>query len=144
MRYQDLEFSIRRMKWNEMEFANELAAKEGWNPALHDAECFYRTDPDGFFVGLLDGNPPVGCISAVSYNGTFGFIGLYIVAAEHRGKGFGTALWRRAMHRLVGHNIGLDCVFGQQATYRKFGFTFAYRISRLHVIYLRNFSRHYM
>jgi hypothetical protein len=85
MRYQDLEFSIRRMKRNELDFAIQLAAKEGWNPGLHDAECFYRTDPNGFFIGLLDENQPVGCISAVSYNGTFGFIGLYIVAAEHRG-----------------------------------------------------------
>ena len=42
------------MKRNEMDFAIQLAAKEGWNPGLHDAECFYRTDPDGFFIGLLD------------------------------------------------------------------------------------------
>ncbi len=49
-----------------MDFAIQLAAKEGWNPGLHDAECFYRTDPDGFFIGLLDENQPVGCISAVS------------------------------------------------------------------------------
>ena len=105
MRYQDLEFSIRRMKRNEMDFAIQLAAKEGWNPGLHDAECFYRTDPDGFFIGLLGENQPVGCISAVSYNDTFGFIGLYIVAAEHRGTGFGTALWRRTMQRLVGPHL---------------------------------------
>src|SRR2546430_15254885 len=121
MRYQDLEFSIRRMKRNEMDFAIQLAAEEGWNPGLHDAECFYRTGPGGFFVGLLDENQPVGCISAVSYNGEFGFIGLYIVAAEHRGKGFGTALWQRAMQRLDGPNIGLEWVVGQQANYRKPG-----------------------
>jgi len=118
------------MKRNEMDFAIQLAAKEGWNPGLHDAECFYRTDPDGFFIGLLAENQPVGCISAVSYNGTFGFIGLYIVPAEHRGKGFGTALWRRAMQRLDGHNIGLDGVVGQQANYHKSGFNLAYRNAR--------------
>jgi GNAT superfamily N-acetyltransferase len=141
MRYQDLEFSIRRMKRNEMDFGIQLAAKEGWNPGLHDAECFYRTHPNGFFIGLLDENQPVGCISAVSYNGTFGFIGLYIVAAEHRGKGFGTALWRRAMQRLDGHNIGLDGVVGQQANYRKSGFNLAYRNMRYQGTDLRITSR---
>ena len=141
MRYQDLEFSIRPMKRSEMDFAVQLAAKEGWNPGLHDAECFYRTDPDGFFVGLLDENQPVGCISAVSYNGKFGFIGLYIVAAEHRGKGFGTALWQRAMQRLDGHNIGLDGVVGQQANYRKSGFNLAYRNMRYQGADLRSTSR---
>lgn len=124
-----------------MDFAVQLAAKEGWNPGLHDAECFYRTDPDGFFVGLLDENQPVGCISAVSYNGKFGFIGLYIVAAEHRGKGFGAALWRRAMQRLDGHNIGLDGVVGQQANYRKSGFNLAYRNTRYQGADLRSTSR---
>jgi len=141
MRYQDLEFSIRPMKRSEMDFAVQLAAKEGWNPGLHDAECFYRTDPDGFFVGLLDENQPVGCISAVSYNGKFGFIGLYIVAAEHRGKGFGTALWQRAMQRLDGHNIGLDGVVGQQANYRKSGFNLAYRNIRYQGADLQSTSR---
>ena len=141
MRYQDLEFSIRPMKRSEMDFAIQLAAKEGWNPGLHDAECFYRTDPDGFFIGLLGENQPVGCISAVSYNGEFGFIGLYIVAAEHRGKGFGTALWQRAMQRLDGHNIGLDGVVGQQANYRKSGFNLAYRNMRYQGADLRITSR---
>ena len=127
MSYEGLEFSIRRMKRNEMDFAIQLAAKEGWNPGLHDAERFYRTDRTAFFVGLLDGNQPVGCVSAASYNSTFGFIGLYSVAAEHRGKGFGTALWRRAMQRLDGHNIGLDGVVKQQANLSQVRIQLAYR-----------------
>jgi len=49
---------------SDVDFAIELAAKEGWNPGLHDAEYFYRTDPGGFFIGF-SGNNPVGCISAV-------------------------------------------------------------------------------
>jgi GNAT superfamily N-acetyltransferase len=114
------------MMRDEVDFAIELAAKEGWNPGLSDADCFYRTDPDGFFIGLLH-RTPVGCISAISYNGGFGFIGLYIVVPEYRGKGFGAALWRRAMQRLEDHNIGLDGVVLQQANYRKSGFKLAYR-----------------
>jgi Acetyltransferase (GNAT) family. len=120
------DFSIRIMTRGEVDFAIELAASEGWNPGLSDAGVFYQTDPDGFFLGLLGGKP-VGCVSAVSYEGAFGFIGLFIVVPEHRGKGFGRALWDRAMRHLAGHNIGLDGVVEQQANYRKSGFKLAYR-----------------
>ena len=57
----------------------EMAAREGWNPGLHDAACFYAADPGGFLVAR-HGGEVIGCISAVSYAGRFGFIGLYIVA----------------------------------------------------------------
>ena len=93
----------------EVEYAIGLAAAEGWNPGVHDAATFFAADPEGFLVGRLDGRP-VGCISAVSYGGTFGFVGLYIVEPEHRGKGHGLALWQAGMARLVGHNVGLDGV----------------------------------
>jgi len=119
-------YAVRTMQRDEIRFAIERAASEGWNPGRHDAETFYRADPDGFLVGLLDGEP-IGCISAVSYEGRFGFIGLYIVVASHRGKGYGLALWNAAMQRLAGHSIGLDGVLAQQDNYRRSGFTRAYR-----------------
>ena len=43
---------------------------------------------EGFFVGERDG-VPIGCVSAVRYGPGFGFLGLYIVKAKHRGQGFG-------------------------------------------------------
>ncbi len=109
-----------------MDFAIELAAAEGWNPGIHDANCFYYTDPDGFFIGLLNGRI-IGCISAVSYDGVFGFLGLYIIAPEYRGRGYGIRLWNKAIQRLEGHNIGLDGVVEQQPDYIKSGFKLAYR-----------------
>ena len=110
----------------EMDFAVDLAAAEGWNPGLHDAEAFRTADPGGFLIGLLDG-APIGCISAVSYDGRFGFVGLYIVAPPYRGQGYGLQLWKAAMRRLSGHNVGLDGVVAQQENYRRSGFALAYR-----------------
>ena len=78
----------------------------------------------------LVGDPPVGCISAVSYGGAFGFIGLYIVVPEHRRNGYGIALWRSAMARLAGRNVGLDGVPAQQDNYRRSGFRLAYGNAR--------------
>ena len=113
------------MRREELAFAIDLAAREGWNPGLHDAECFFPADPAGFLIGELAGEP-VGCISAVSYAARYGFVGLYIVRPEFRGQGYGLRLWRAAMARLHEHNVGLDGVVAQQSNYARSGFRFAY------------------
>ncbi len=122
----DQEFSIRQMNQAEVDLAIEWAAIEGWNPGLHDAECFHATDPDGFLIGYL-GDEPVGCISVVAYDATFGFLGLYIVRPEFRGQGWGRKLWQAGMARLGNRNIGLDGVVAQQDNYWKSGFRLDYR-----------------
>lgn len=119
-------YQIRIMTRREVDLAAEWAAEEGWNPGIHDADCFYYTDPDGFFIGELDGEP-IGCISAITYRDNFGFIGFYIVKPQYRGKGYGIQIWNRAMEYLKGRNIGLDGVVAQQDNYKKSGFKLAYR-----------------
>ena len=118
--------TIRTMSGDEVGLAIELAAREGWNPGLHDARCFFEADPGGFLIAEVDGGL-AGCLSAVSYDGRFGFIGLYIVVPQWRGQGIGWRLWRRGMERLAGHLVGLDGVPEQQENYRKSGFALAWR-----------------
>lgn len=120
------EFIVRNMSAGEVELSVEWAALEGWNPGLHDAACFRAADPGGFFIGEWGGEP-VACIAAVAYEAHFGFIGLYIVKAGFRGKGFGMRVWRHGMDYLRNRNVGLDGVLAQQANYRKSGFQLAYR-----------------
>lgn len=117
---------VRKMAEADLALALEWAAGEGWNPGLHDAHCFYAADPQGFFVGEREG-VPIGCVSAVRYGSGFGFLGLYIVKAEHRGQGFGLELWRAALGHLGDRVIGLDGVVAQQENYRKSGFRLAFR-----------------
>ncbi len=119
-------YKIRRMKREEVGIAIEWAEQEGWNPGLHDGKCFYSTDPEGFFIGLLD-DRPISCISAVAYDDKFGFMGFYIVKPEYRGKGYGLKIWQVAMDYLGSRNIGLDGVVAQQGNYKKSGFRLAYR-----------------
>lgn len=103
-------YLIRTMTAAEIALAVDWAAAEGWNPGHQDADCFYQGDRQGFFVGLLDGEP-IATISAVKYNQEFGFIGFYIVKPEYRGQGYGWQIWQRALDYLQGCNIGLDGVW---------------------------------
>ncbi len=131
-------YVIRRMERGELDFALGLAGAEGWNPGLADAESFWQADPEGHFLGLLDGRA-VATLSAVRYAGDgqgpdsgsgFGFIGLYIVVPEQRGRGLGCRLWDAALGALTVPTIGLDAVLAQQDTYRKSGFALAMRNCR--------------
>lgn len=109
----------------DLDIAVVWAQQEGWNPGRCDSQCFYPTDPHGFFMGFID-NQPVASISAVAYNNRFGFIGFYIVSPKYRGRGYGLKIWQYALTYLDHRNIGLDGVVAQQENYTKSGFTFAY------------------
>lgn len=122
-------YVIRPMKKSEVKFAINLARKETWNPGIHDSECFYAADPNGFFIGLLDGKP-ISCISAVRYNDNYGFVGLYIVKEKYREHGFGTGIGSQALEYLEGVDIGIDGVAKMVDTYKNYGFEEAYRNNR--------------
>jgi len=119
-------YSIRPMSRADLQMAIAWAAAEGWNPGLHDVDCFYAADPTGFLMGVL-GDEVIATISAVKYGASFGFIGFYIVKPEYRGQGYGMQLWNAALDTLKGRNVGLDGVLAQQQNYQKSGFQFAYR-----------------
>lgn len=119
------EFRVRRMKRDEIALVREWSFGEGWNPGLHDIGCFCATDPNGFFLGEL-GREPIACVSCITYDDTFGFLGHYIVRPGFRGHGYGIQVWRAGMSHLGDRNVGLDGVVAQQENYRKSGFQYAH------------------
>jgi hypothetical protein len=120
------DFRIRAMTRQEVDIAINWAAAEGWNPGLHDADCFHAADPNGFRIGLL-GDEPIATISVVKYGDSFGFLGFYIIKPEYRGRGYGIQIWNAGLAKLSGRTIGLDSVIAQQDNYMKSGFALAYR-----------------
>ncbi|MCC6736972.1 MAG: GNAT family N-acetyltransferase [Bauldia sp.] len=101
------------------------AEDEGWNPGRKDAEPFFATDPSGFWMGWLDGEP-IASISTVSYGGRFSFVGFYICRPEFRGQGHGLALWRAALAGIGSPVVGLDGVVAQVPNYGRSGFSLAH------------------
>ncbi|UPK05366.1 GNAT family N-acetyltransferase [Bradyrhizobium sp. 170] len=118
-------FTIRTMRPDEISLAVDWAATEGWNPGFADDACFASVDPEGFFIGELDG-APAAMVSCVNYGARFSFLGFYIVRADLRGRGFGLRIWNAAIAHAGARVIGLDGVTAQQDNYRKSGFALAY------------------
>ncbi|MFE0641028.1 GNAT family N-acetyltransferase [Streptomyces sp. NPDC058877] len=105
------------------------AAAEGWNPGRADIPAFFAQDPQGFFLGRIDGEP-VSAVSVVTYDDSYAFLGFYLVRPELRGLGHGLTTWRTALSRAGGRTVGLDGVPEQQDNYRRSGFATAYRTAR--------------
>ncbi|GAA2300593.1 GNAT family N-acetyltransferase [Streptomyces kunmingensis] len=105
------------------------AADEGWNPGLLDGDSFFAQDPEGFFLGRLDGEP-VSAVSVVNYGPAYAFLGCYLVRPDLRGLGHGLATWRAGLTHAGRRTIGLDGVVAQQHNYRKSGFAPAHRTVR--------------
>ena len=122
---------IRNMTRAEVDRLVGWAAREGWNPGVHDAELFWATDPDAFIAAELEGEL-IGGGAITSHEGEFGFMGFFIVRPEFRGRGLGNRLWHARRERLLarlrpGATIGLDGVFEMQDYYAKGGFVFSHR-----------------
>jgi GNAT superfamily N-acetyltransferase len=105
------------------------AADEGWNPGRADGPAFFAQDPDGFFLGRIDGEP-VSAISVVNYGSDYAFLGCYLVRPDLRGHGHGLATWKTALAHAGNRTIGLDGVVAQQDNYRRSGFRLAHRTVR--------------
>lgn len=132
------DFTIRGMTLDDLKWAVDLAASEGWEPGLNDAEAFFKAAPEGFLVGLKGGRP-IACASAVSYGSgkddKFGFMGFLIVLPEYRGHRYGLDIAYQAMNMLSGHNIGVDGVLSKYRQYQKYGFKYAYQNIRFcHIV----------
>ncbi|MCK9579104.1 MAG: GNAT family N-acetyltransferase [Methanoregula sp.] len=114
----DVQF--RTMTKEEVAIAVDWAAAEGWNPGLHDAACFWRVDPEGFFCAELDGKI-VGTAAVVNYNDRFSFGGFYIVDPAHRAGGIGMQLAHYAMSHAGSRILGVDGVVAMVPKYEGSG-----------------------
>jgi GNAT superfamily N-acetyltransferase len=124
-----LNYQITGISKEEMPLLIEWAKREGWNPGLNDASCFYQADPHGFFAGRLDGKI-IATGSAVVYDDAFAFCGLYIVDAPYRGQGYGLTLTMARLAYAGDRNVGLDGVISMLSTYAKLGYQVAYNNAR--------------
>lgn len=124
-------FSVSIMNGNEVSTLENWAAEEGWNPGLQDLKLARQADAEAF-VGLHREAELVGGGSIISYDGAYGFMGLFIMRPDLRGQGLGSALWHWRRDHLLerlspGAAIGMDGVYEMVPFYERGGFQPAYR-----------------
>jgi predicted GNAT family N-acyltransferase len=112
------------MTVDDTDFAFECTNNEGWQGTTKDTFVEHLAyDADGCFVAERNGKK-VGICVATRYKET-GFIGMLIVIGNERGKGYGTALFRKSIQYLNENNIRniyLDGDLDAVPIYEKYGF----------------------
>ena len=125
---------IRPLERGDIAAVTDWARQEGFTPGSGDLAIYRHTDRQGIWVGWL-GAERIGCIAGVRYSCDYGFIGLYLVRPEWRGRGYGLELWRHAMDHLADLPcIGLEAAADRVNDYARWGFTPASPTSRWQVI----------
>ncbi len=125
---------LTKLNYKELETLMLWAKEEGWDPGLNDAALFWETDPNGFY-GYFNNQEFIAGGAIISYNGEFGFMGLFIVHREYRHLGIGRKLWYQRRDKLLSRinkdaSIGMDGVVAMQSFYHKGGFNIAFRDER--------------
>jgi ribosomal protein S18 acetylase RimI-like enzyme len=115
---------IRDIRPAEIEAARLLLQANGWGKRVADPATFTElVKRSQIAMVAVDEDEVIGFLRALT-DGIFnGYISMVVVAAEHRGKGVGTALVRRVM----GDNAAMTWVLragrgGVSAFYEKLGF----------------------
>ena len=126
----DNHLSIKPLCDNDIEFVTKISRKEGFVPGVGDLGIYQNTDTQGLWVGWFN-NIPIGCIAGVRYNESYGFLGLFLVIREYRGRGFGLQLWKKALSHLSDLPcVGLEAAPDRISDYTKWGFVISSKTTR--------------
>lgn len=125
---------IRPLERDDITAVTDWARREGFTPGAGDVAIYRHTDRQGIWMGWL-GSERVGCITGVRYTADYGFLGLYLVRPEWRGRGYGLQLWRHAMEHLADLPcIGLEAAIDRVDDYARWGFVPATPTTRWQII----------
>ncbi len=109
----------------------KLARQAGWNQIEADWRRFLAMQPDGCFVGELDGTS--AATTAAFIFGPVAWIAMVLVDIESRRKGIATTLLKHALDFLDEQGVKtvrLDATAAGQPVYEKLGFVPEYALTR--------------
>ena len=95
--------TIRQMTMDDVALGMKLSAQARWNQTEADWRRFIELEPEGCFVGELDGRP-VGTTTTCVFRKT-AWIAMVLVDINSRGNGVGTTLLRHAIEYLEGRRV---------------------------------------
>lgn len=123
--------TIQSMRETDIPVALTLTRQAGWNQMEEDWRRFLDMQPDGCFVGALDGRTVATTVSCIL--GPVAWIAMVLVDVSARKHGVATALLRHAIAYLDGlgvKTIRLDATAAGRPLYEKLGFVGEYQVAR--------------
>jgi GNAT superfamily N-acetyltransferase len=117
-------FVVDRLLPEDLDAGLRLSTQAGWNQVAADWKRVLDLFPDGVFAGRLDGRV-VATASVSSFGRDATWIGLILVDAALRGRGYGATMFARAIERardVAGDAVGLDASDLGRPVYLKKGF----------------------
>ncbi|MGL4745150.1 MAG: GNAT family N-acetyltransferase [Dermatophilaceae bacterium] len=119
-------FTVEVATAQDWQIVTEWGNGENWNIGPQDAECFRTIDPEGFFLGRVEGRP-VSAVSLLNYSDDFAVWGHYLVAPDERGKGYGIEVCKTASRHSGQRVTAGDAMPEQVDNYAKDGSRPAHR-----------------
>jgi GNAT superfamily N-acetyltransferase len=108
----------------DLSFADRVRACAGWNQTPDDWRLFLEWQPEGCFVGELDGIP-AGTATTICYGSNLAWVGMVLVHPDHRRHGVGRALLEHCLAFLRARrirSIKLDATPLGKTLYDQLGF----------------------
>jgi len=118
------DFTIREMTTDDVNLGLRLGEMSGWNQVRVDWERFVNYEPQGCFVGMMNGTP-VSTITTTAYGNELAWIGMMLVHPDYRRQGIASALMKHAIAWLDDRQIQcikLDATPAGAPVYEKLGF----------------------
>jgi predicted N-acetyltransferase YhbS len=124
-------FSIRLMHPNDVAGAMKLSEAEGWNQTRNDWQLLIE-GPQNISLLAERNKEIIGTTTAINYSNQVAWIGMVLVAREHRRQGVSKSLLTAILKKLEGvKSIKLDATADGQFVYKQFGFNDEHRITRM-------------
>ncbi len=123
--------SLRQMTPGDIARGIRLSAQAGWNQTEADWRRFLDLEPDGCFVGEVDGELVATTTTRVF--GPIAWIGMVLVDPTMRRRGIGTAMMEHALAYLAARGVAtlrLDATPLGQPIYQRLGFIAEYELAR--------------
>jgi len=126
------QLQIRRLRTEDLGFAQEVRELAGWNQTDADWRRFLDHEPDGCFLAEWDGTP-AGTVTTTAYGKELGWIGMMLVHPDYRRRGISTALMKRSIAYLRDRGvrcIKLDATPAGEPVYQRLGFQAEWKLRR--------------
>lgn len=118
-----MSLDVDRLDESDLDAARSLSTEAGWNQTRADWARLRDLFPETCFAGRVDGE--LVATSTLAVHGDVGWVGMVLVREAHRRRGYGSAMFERALAAARDRGlrtVGLDATDAGRAVYEGYDF----------------------